>query len=322
MKMITLNTGRIEAGLQFSYHYDLSDNALKKSIQAMGIVNPLILIENKQCQLIDGHRRLKAAKAVGIEEVPGLLYPRSKIEKIFTGCLGINMAQENLTTIEKLRAIYIAEKRFSAECRQKNSEVLGMQRIPGLYQLSEQVMSLSNRTQKYLHRHNLSLRSLRQLLSYSEKEFERWFYLADDLNLKGTELLKLLEQIQDICLRDNIHPENLFHENDAREILNSERTPQQKAQAIKAFIFIKRFPLLTKIRKLVGIEQKKLEKLMDETVQIDWDQTLENPGIQLTLTMKNRAQLEDTLHKLKSEEIELHLIKMLDKMNQLLEEDS
>ena len=68
------------AGHPFKVKDDDEMNTLIESIQAQGVLSPLIVrpIENTdEYEVISGHRRLHATQKAGITEVPALIYGRS-----------------------------------------------------------------------------------------------------------------------------------------------------------------------------------------------------------------------------------------------------
>jgi hypothetical protein len=236
--------------------------------------------------------------------------------------LQANLSTGELTAIEKLKAFEIPRERFSENGREKVNDLLGIDRLPYLEQLADDISKLSHSTQRYFHRQNLSMRVLQQLTSYATAEYGGWFTLADDLNLKGAELLNILEQIQDICIRDQLKPQKLLKDEKIKEFLESSRTPQQKVQALKIIIFQKRCPLLNRMQKQIQTEQKELEKLLGRDARLLWDRTLENPDALLQITLKNQEQVGKILAKLVQPEVQNKIKKLLDGLNQFPEEDS
>ena len=64
-------------GHPFKVKDDDEMNTLIESIQAQGVLSPLIVrpIENtEEYEVISGHRRLHAAQKAGITEIPALIY--------------------------------------------------------------------------------------------------------------------------------------------------------------------------------------------------------------------------------------------------------
>lgn len=92
-KIIVKDNVRKDAG-------DLTD--LKNSVLEVGIRVPLEL--NRDLELIDGHRRLRAAKAAGLTEIP-VYYSDDSISKIESQIIA-GIHQKNLNPIEEAKAFY------------------------------------------------------------------------------------------------------------------------------------------------------------------------------------------------------------------------
>ncbi len=78
--------------------------SLAKSIQAQGIISPLIVrpMEGKtdEYEVISGHRRLYAAMKAGLTEVPALIYPLDRNQAIIA-VVDSNLHREKLLPSEK-----------------------------------------------------------------------------------------------------------------------------------------------------------------------------------------------------------------------------
>ena len=308
---------QIDQSFRFCYHYQLENHYLNESVKASDILYPLILVKNLKFYVMDGHRRLTAAQVAGLNEVPAFVYDNQQIEAAFLIGLQANLTNNDLTAIEKLRVYLIGKEHFSQATLKKVNRVLGIDRIAGLEQIAEYILKYSLKIRQYLHRQNFSMRSLQQLLLYPGKEYQKWIKLGDSLKLKSAELLNILEQVQDISIRDNLKPQILLNSTMVQDILRSGRTPQQKVQALKSAIFIMRFPLLNQIQHLVQSEQKEIEKILGPGVRLFWDQTLEKPGALLQVILNDREQVNRLMAKLVRPEVQNKIKILLDKINKL-----
>ena len=322
LEITLIKVAQINQSFPYCYHFQIENPALVESVKETGIVYPIILVFDKKYFVVDGHRRLIAAVSAGLKEVPAFVYDLKQIEATFFMGLQVNLNSDDLTAIEKLKAFEIARERFSESGQEKIKQLLGIDRLPYLDQVANSILKLPHSKQHYLHRHNFSMRALHQLTPYDLSEFSEWLSMADELNLKGSELLNILEQVQDISLGDNQKPQTLLEDTKLKEIMESSRTPQQKVQALKLFVFQKRFPLLNRMQTNIQTIQKELEKLLGQDARLIWDCTLENPGAVLQIYLKDEKRLSKILAKLQRPEIQGKIKKLLDGQNQLPEEDS
>lgn len=81
------------------------DEELSKSIQAKGVINPIIvrLDQAGQYQLIAGERRLRACKAIGLAQIPAIIRKREEQDAALETLLE-NLHREDLTPFEEAKA--------------------------------------------------------------------------------------------------------------------------------------------------------------------------------------------------------------------------
>ena len=91
------------AGHPFKVKDDEEMNTLIESIQAQGILSPLIVrpVENTdEYEVISGHRRLHAAQKAGIAEVPALIYALDR-DSAAIAVVDSNLHREHILPSEK-----------------------------------------------------------------------------------------------------------------------------------------------------------------------------------------------------------------------------
>ena len=110
------------AGHPFKVKDDEEMNTLIESIQAQGVLSPLIVrpIENTdQYEVISGHRRLHAAQKAGITEVPALIYALDR-DSAAVAVVDSNLHREHILPSEKAFAYklkYEALKHQGTSCQ-------------------------------------------------------------------------------------------------------------------------------------------------------------------------------------------------------------
>lgn len=90
------DTDSIIAGQNIREEGDITE--LKNSIAALGILQPLLI--NEKNELIAGHRRLKAAKELGLKTVPVQIYG---IDMEYEAKVSENMHRKNMTGFEEAK---------------------------------------------------------------------------------------------------------------------------------------------------------------------------------------------------------------------------
>lgn len=82
---------------------DVALAALARSVSQVGVINPLAVVErNGRYQVIAGHRRQLAAKAVGLERVPAIIFPTKQVA-LEAIQLHENIHREDLNPVDEAR---------------------------------------------------------------------------------------------------------------------------------------------------------------------------------------------------------------------------
>jgi hypothetical protein len=95
-------------------------------------------------------------------------------------------------------------------------------------------------------------------------------------------------------------------------LFDSSLSPRDKTDKLRQIIRIKRFPVLseTNARMMKTIEDLNLPK----GIRVNWDCTLENKNVNLTLNIHNPDQWQNLLMSLQSEEVKEALKSVLDEL--------
>ena len=134
------------AGHPFKVRDDAEMNTLIESIQAQGVLSPLIVrpIENaEEYEVISGHRRLHAARKAGITEVPALIYALDR-DAAAIAVVDSNLHREHILPSEKAFAYKL---KMEALSHQGTSRQLGEK-----WSVS-QISESANESERQIHRY-------------------------------------------------------------------------------------------------------------------------------------------------------------------------
>ena len=130
---------------------------LAKSIQAQGIISPLIVrpMEGKtdEYEVISGHRRLYAAMKAGLTEVPALIYPLDRNQAVIA-VVDSNLHREKLLPSEKAFAY---KMKLEAISKQGQRNDLTSRQLVGKSESADAVSSEESgrQVQRYIRLTNL-----------------------------------------------------------------------------------------------------------------------------------------------------------------------
>ncbi|MBP2033998.1 ParB family chromosome partitioning protein [Clostridium algifaecis] len=180
------------------YFDENSLDELAQSIKSYGIVQPLSVrkLGEDNYELIAGERRLRAAKKIGLKEVPAILVDITDNESAAIALLE-NLQRENLNFLEEAEAYYNLIKHHSYT-QEKLAEVIGKKQSTIANKI--RLLKLNEEIRYILLENNLTERHARALLKLPTVELQKKVLnviLKKSLNVKRTEELieKELEKI-------------------------------------------------------------------------------------------------------------------------------
>jgi hypothetical protein len=317
MEFKVVHINKIDDSFRFCYHHDLKDPLLTQSIKVKGILQPLCLLNKIKYQIIDGHRRFTLAKEFNAQEIPAVLFEPNQLKEKFFETIHLDFVSNQLSVIEKLKAVSIADREFGPHLAIEVAHIFNMGKVFNIIEISHKINQYPEWLKKYFHQINIQLKILTKVLDYSLEKYREWFKVSQLISLKGTEFLTLLEQIREICLRDEVQPSHLIEALQVKDMVDGNRTPQQKSQKIKEIVTLRRFPLLNGIRKNIEKSSSKIKKIFGNNVELIWDKYLEKPGIILRLKLDNKSDLELLYKKFRDKNIQEELRKIIEKIEQL-----
>ena len=193
-------------------------NGLIESVRKNGIIQPLCVREKgkQRYELVYGHRRLAAAQALGIKEVPCIINNIADRDS-FVFALIENIQRENLSFIDEANAINELIKKYRITQTQA-AETLGMTQPAIANKL--RILKLSERQIERINNFSLTERHARALLRIQDEK-TRDDVLSEIIirNLSVEQADKLIDNILKPEKRKN--DKNSFVVKDVRLFVNS-----------------------------------------------------------------------------------------------------
>jgi ParB-like chromosome segregation protein Spo0J len=194
LSRINLKDGR------FSLSYPPGDEDLRWSITAVGIVQPVILLDRTPYVPVIGWRRLRCARELRMRSVPALIVDTDEKTALMRA-IHDNMAR-GFNIIEKAAAVD-AMDRFGFS-RDEVFELMGhLDLNPHEKVLSSlrKVASLEDPSRDFIFRKRLSLRNVDSLLRFDDRERKKILGALTGLHLTDSALREVLEMLELIRIR-------------------------------------------------------------------------------------------------------------------------
>jgi len=185
---------------RFSLSYPPGDEDLRWSITAVGIVQPVILLDRTPYVPVIGWRRLRCARELRMRSVPALIVDTDEKTALMRA-IHDNMAR-GFNIIEKAAAVD-AMDRFGFS-RDEVFELMGhLDLNPHEKVLSSlrKVASLDDPSRDFIFRKRLSLRNVESLLRFDDRERKKILGALTGLHLTDSALREVLEMLELIRIR-------------------------------------------------------------------------------------------------------------------------
>lgn len=300
------------------FEYNLAPKNLDfvSSVRKAGILIPIWVCKNGRYEILDGYQRVKAAKLINLPIIPAIIFPKEYLKELFISSLYVNKFTRKMSVTEKLIAIHLANKFFSAGTASKVSYILEIPQIFNLREITQKIVKFPRWVKDYFHRKDIHMKLIGKLTRYSVKEYHCWFHMASSLNFNGTELTLLLDQIRDITIRDGVKPSQLWIDLGIDDLMKLDITSHQRVQKIKMKVESLRYPTLKNIQRKMKQEVKRVENKLSFHLDINWDNKLEQAGITMNIQIFDESELEEFFKTMGKDEFKNELTLLLDLMNQ------
>ncbi len=138
-------------GKEFCFRLDLKDEKLKKSIQTLGLLQPLTVAANgKNYVVIDGHKRLAVLKQLKIKSADCFILPNLKPQSQFVAALTLNQST-GYSELEVGRILELAEKKWDLTEKVILEEVMPLLRLAPSAKVLQQYLAVAGLSSEYLN---------------------------------------------------------------------------------------------------------------------------------------------------------------------------
>ncbi len=295
--------------MPYCFRYRLPDPDLQASIRRHGLLTPVLLTHEERPVVIAGHKRLHAARALKIKEVPAVFVQKMSPRDAFHLSLVSNWKQ-TCSEMDRILAIDRAVREF----RFKDGEVLstvmpllGLPRDKALLEFLKKAGQFSVSFKDLIEDGRWPVRSLMPFLKFSERD-QNYFArkTGTALRLTSSQLQQAGEWLLDVMrgtgksLRKLCEEHGLFAGLDQKGM-----DPRTRADRFFSRVKTLRFPGYSK--HLAIFDGKKQEALGDANeFRLEPIQGFEEPGFELHARVKNPQALERLIEKLSLKRTELN----------------
>ncbi|MDD5007547.1 MAG: ParB/RepB/Spo0J family partition protein [Syntrophorhabdaceae bacterium] len=283
MKTIPLNDININ-DRRFCISYPLEDEILTESIQEIGIVQPVLLLDASPPIIITGFKRIASAKKLGFTKVPAIIKKAGADEAILMS-IHDNLGR-GLNTVEKACAL---EKMVSAGFpRQRIFGTMTLLSLEPHEKVLNNFVAIANEGEPlmgFLVRHGVSMKNIEYLLGFDVQERNDIISLVSPLRLTESLLREILEMLILIKIKKGaINFRGLRAAGDGRDL----KTRLKK----------RNYPILSSMEKdLFTVKQR---CALPPNIDIKVDPFFEKEYIDILLKIKSENDVKASIEKLRT----------------------
>jgi hypothetical protein len=312
MQIKTISMKEILDDFFFCFSQKPPSSILIESVRAEGILNPLRVQRTEAgFRLLAGFKRWLAARKVGLEDVPARIITDSMdVASGFFMALQAHHTHSHFTLVEKARILNITAAIDGWDVMEVE-DPLSLLEIPLNKRIRgemKSILDLDPVVLEYIEAYGLSLKQIDVFRSL-DMTSQQWFaQLGMKENVRAVELGKIITMSRDICMRYDQEMAELIKE--LTPILNRNILKRdEKLNAIKAVLEVRLHPFTGK--KTETLESLKSSLNLPENMVINWDKTLETPGLLLQYRLSKPDDIEFLIDHLRKTNVSMTLQEMI-----------
>jgi ParB family chromosome partitioning protein len=233
----------------FSINYLPDLQSLRSSIEAVGLIQPVLLRKKlNQYQIICGFRRISIWKELGGSEIESRLFEEKEIDefRLFSLSLHENLTTRGFNTVEKAIALDKGIHHF-----QINPTIVIKTFLPLLsLEPNEKILNtylslaqMEDEIKTYVLKEEVSHSNIRRLASSTSGDRMTILSLISPLKLGENRLREILTLLEEISQRNQQTVREIVDRSEILAILSKQEfTPSQKAEHIKRVLMTLRYP--------------------------------------------------------------------------------
>jgi len=282
--MNTLSIDRINANDQrFCITYPLEDAHLYTSIQKIGIVQPVILLNTSPFVVVTGFKRIEIAHQLGLKEIPYVTVDITEHEALLFA-IHDNL-QRGLNLIEKAYALErMLHIGFSREEMFDILNIIGMNPHEKILKMLIALSSAEDSLKHSIVSRNLSLKNIDYLMRFEVSERALIIDLLSSVHVSESSIREILEILSLLKLKHNKLPFTKF-------------PPASNSQDLIKNLKEIAYPILTSLHK--KLQDIRHTLALPPNIDIKVDPFFEKEYIDIGIRAKNQEDINQALEKLR-----------------------
>jgi len=274
---------------------------LAASLREVGLINPPWLRPQpggQRFQVVTGARRIKAAADLGWQEITVRLAPEGAPDFY---CLLVHLIDNAFTRGFNLREQAALVARLLSHCDRETVAArylpyLGLPPSQAILERLIKTAGLETPWQQLAASGRLALTAAARLADWDpEARAAAWPFL-DSLRLSQSKQEELLDQVALLARREGISPAAVLARDELRRALtDSDRTPQERVEALRRRLYAQVYPRLSAARVAFETALARLGWKRTPRFRLHPPAVFEGPDFNLEIKFRNALELQELL---------------------------
>jgi len=301
----------------FLFESDLNKASTEDSFKHLGILHPVIVCEDKdkRFHLIDGKKRIQFARQSRTEKISAIVLAGSTpVTDIVTLILSDRRSEIGQSVINKILFICFSEAVGAPESWILNALCVQFGFKPYIEFLKDckRINDLPEKIKLFCHEKKFSMKQILNLPHYPEDILLQLMRWRSEIQLTASTMDELASNLKDHLRAQNRTIKDFVSENEVQEVILSSMSPRDKTERLRKLIHAKRFPVLSEIN--TRIEEKVSQLNLPENISLNWDRSLENKNVDITVHVHEPTKMKKSLNTLNSAEMKRAIESILDEL--------
>lgn len=276
------------------------------SFDTLGILYPIILYrdDKKRLHLIDGGKRVQFAILGGETMIRATILPESTpVSELIILILCNKRHEIASSTMNRIQFIYFANSLNAPESWIEQSLCIPFEFKPhrDFFRECEHIYNMPRELKHFCHEKKLSFKQLLNLSYHPRELIAQLVKWKSSLHLTASTMDEIASNLNDYLKREKIRISDFLADPDLQELLDSSLSPREKTDRLRHLIHMKKFPVLSQANNRI---QKTIEDIqLPRDIRVNWDHTLENKNLNITIDIKDPMQWQALLKSLNSEDL-------------------
>lgn len=275
------------------------------SFDSLGILYPIILYrdDKKQLHLIDGRKRVQFAMQNNEKMIRATVLPESTSITELIVLIFCNKKHEIASSIlNRVQFVYFANSLNAPENWIQHSICIPFEFKPHreFFRECERIFAMPRELKLFCHEKKFSFKQLLNLSYHPQDLIKQILKWKSSLHLTASTLDEVASNLRDYLKKEKRSLKGFLADPELQELFDSSLGPREKTEGLRKLIHIKRFPVLSATNERIS---KKITAIhIPKEVRLNWDCTLENKNVNVSVNIKDPEQWQTILKSLDSEE--------------------